>query len=342
MDLIACGRCRHMAALFALSALAAAAEAVPKPPARGEEAGRVPETAVRPLAPAADDAMAKLLKPFELPAAAFDWQMKPLATSSAVYAVTFPSPLVTAVESNNTVHCEYFVAQQGGKRPAVIVLHILDGKFIAERLVSGCLAASGTHALLLKMPYYGPRRPPEWKGRMTDDVEMLSAGLQQAIVDVRRAALWLSTRPEVDPQALGLVGISLGGFVAASSAGVDGNFPRVMVVLAGGDLVKVLDNKSREVVAIREAAAKKGWDSAKLRELLKPVEPLTYASRLKNTKVLMISSKEDEVVPGECAQALATASGATVQWYDATHYTLVQALPTLLPMVAEYFAAGAK
>jgi dienelactone hydrolase len=274
--------------------------------------------------------------------------MKPLLTSSAAFTVTFPSPFVSPFECNNTVHCEYFMAKSAAppslavKRPAVVVLHILDGKFVAERLVCGCLAASGTNALLLKMPFYGPRRPPEWKGQMTDDIEVLYAGLKQAIMDTRRAAEWLASRPEVDPKAIGLCGISLGGFVAATAAGVDGNFPRVVIVLAGGDLVKVLDNRPREVVALRELAEKRGYTTARLQELLHPVEPLTFASRLKKTKMLMINGKEDEVVPEECSQALADASGAKLKWFEATHYTLVEFLPTLLQEVAEFFAVSSE
>ncbi|MCY3019214.1 MAG: dienelactone hydrolase family protein, partial [Planctomycetota bacterium] len=199
------------ASLLALAwpLLVAAAEETPR---AVELSGTVPATLSRAPAPAANEEMAKLLKPFDIPAAEFKWQMKPVPTSDVpVYNVTFPSPVVTAAACNNTVHCEYFAAQKSGRRPAVIVLHILNGNFVAERLVCGYLAADGTNALLLKMPYYGPRRPPEWKGQMSDDIEMLAAGMQQAVMDVRRAAAWLSSRPEVDPDAIGLCGISLGG-----------------------------------------------------------------------------------------------------------------------------------
>src|SRR5690349_8392646 len=36
--------------------------------------------------------------------------------------VTFPSPVETDEPANNTVHCEYYLPKQPGKRPAVIVL----------------------------------------------------------------------------------------------------------------------------------------------------------------------------------------------------------------------------
>src|SRR5262245_3134172 len=48
--------------------------------------------------------------------------------------VTFPSPVKTPSEQNNTVHCELYRAKHEGKRPAVIVLHILGGDFALARL----------------------------------------------------------------------------------------------------------------------------------------------------------------------------------------------------------------
>ena len=75
--------------------------------------------------------------------------------------VTFPSPVKTPHENNNTVHCEYFRPVGAGKRPAVVVLHILGGDFDLARLFCSNLATGGVSALFLKMPYYGPRRQPD-------------------------------------------------------------------------------------------------------------------------------------------------------------------------------------
>ena len=57
-----------------------------------------------------------------------------------IFDVTFPSPVVTPHEANNTVHCEYFSRRSDGKRPAVIVLHILGGDFALSRLFCHALA----------------------------------------------------------------------------------------------------------------------------------------------------------------------------------------------------------
>ncbi|MGD9645940.1 MAG: hypothetical protein AB7U73_09515, partial [Pirellulales bacterium] len=95
---------------------------------------------------------------FRLPAHAFDFEMKPLPSSSskiAVSEVTFPSPMETPHPNNNTVHTEFFRPTAPGKYPGVIVLHILGGDFDLARLVARQLATNNVAALFLKLPYYG-------------------------------------------------------------------------------------------------------------------------------------------------------------------------------------------
>src|SRR5690349_16789324 len=78
-----------------------------------------------------------LPEPFRLAPHTFEYQLEPQNTRSAVMTVskvTFPSPVVTPHENNNTVHCEYFSPTKPGKKPGVIVLHILGGDFDLARL----------------------------------------------------------------------------------------------------------------------------------------------------------------------------------------------------------------
>ena len=83
-------------------------------------------------------------EPFRLPPHRFDWQARRMQTVTEnleVWDVTFPSPIKTAEESNNTVHGEYYRSRQSGRRPAVVVLHILGGDFPLSRLFCNALGA---------------------------------------------------------------------------------------------------------------------------------------------------------------------------------------------------------
>ncbi len=58
---------------------------------------------------------------FRLPPGEFAWRAEPLGADSStveVWNVTFPSPVVTPFEANNTVHCEYF-------QPFIIALALI-------------------------------------------------------------------------------------------------------------------------------------------------------------------------------------------------------------------------
>ncbi len=83
---------------------------------------------------------------FRLARRTFEFRQAFVETSSDVMelsTVTFPSPVVTPHELNNTVHCEYFRPLVAGPRPGVIVLHILGGDFELSRLFARNLAARG-------------------------------------------------------------------------------------------------------------------------------------------------------------------------------------------------------
>jgi hypothetical protein len=180
---------------------------------------------------------------FRLSRHSFSFQQAPVATTARnlrMSKVTFPSPVVTPHEANNTVHCEYFCPTDARNAPGVIVLHIMGGDFDLSRLFCRTLASKGVAALFLKMPYYGERRQPGSPARMVSlDPHDTVQGMTQAVLDVRQAAAWLAAQDEVDGEQLGIMGISLGGITSALAAGIEPRFHKVCLILAGGDMGEV-------------------------------------------------------------------------------------------------------
>ena len=160
---------------------------------------------------------------------AFRYQLQPVMATPryTVSRLTFPSPVVTPDPENNVVHAEFFdPVGFKGRRPGVVVLHILGADFPLSRYIASRLADQGVAALFVKLPYYGERRPkggpaPVPMRFLSADIERTMTSMRQGVCDVRRAVCWLGSRSNIDSARLGVAGISLGGIVSSIAAAVD-------------------------------------------------------------------------------------------------------------------------
>jgi dienelactone hydrolase len=273
----------------------------------------------------------------------FPWQATPLGADSdtvEVWDVTFPSPVVTPHENNNTVHAEYYRSKRPGKRPAVIVLHILGGDFPLSRLFCNRLAQQGVTALFVKMPYYGPRRQPGVAARMiSPSAEETVAGMTQAVLDIRRATAWLAAQDEVDDEQLGIFGISLGGITGALASTAEPRLQNICLLLAGGDIGRVaLD--SPEIKKVRGKLPELEGNPERFLEQLALIDPVTYAAQARGRRILLLNASHDEVIPRACTESLWKGlAEPEIVWYAGGHYSVVRHLFGALERVAHFFAA---
>ncbi len=281
---------------------------------------------------------------FRLRAAQFDYHLEPTLETArySVARLRFPSPIETTEVVNNTVHAEYFQPKGEGAHPAVVVLHILGADFALSRYMAARLADRGVAALFLKLPYYGERRPASFvrdpKRIRAEDIERSVTAMRQGVCDVRRAAIWLSKRPEVDPRRLGATGISLGGIVSSIVVAVDPEIRQGAFLLAGGDLASILWTMP-EARNFRARWVESGRTLDELRTLSRPYDPLTYASGLRGKRVFMMAGNVDEVIPPASARALWEAAGRpSIQWYDCGHYSAAGFLLPGIRQTVDFFA----
>lgn len=282
---------------------------------------------------------------FRLEPAVFRYELESVLATPRyrVGRLRFPSPVVTDVPENNTVHAEYFEPNgPGPRRPAVVVLHILGADFPLSRYMAARLADRGVAALFVKLPFYGERRPaagaPDARKFLSADIERTVVAMRQGICDVRRAAAWLASRPDVDPARLGVSGISLGGIISSIVVAVDPSIREGAFLLAGGDLSTILW-RMPEGKAFRRRWLESGRTLADLKGLTDPFDPLAFASGLKGKRIFMLAGKVDEVIPPECARALWDAAGRPpIVWYDCGHYSAVGFLLPGLRRTVEFFA----
>jgi dienelactone hydrolase len=287
------------------------------------------------------EAEARVPKRFQLKASTFSFEIQPVRETPeyTVSLVRFPSPIVTSDADNNTVHAEYFRPTAPGKRPAVVVLHILGADFALSRYMAARMADRGVAALFVKLPYYGERRGKNESQRfLSADIKRSVAAMEQGVCDVRRAATWLASRPEIDSSRLGVTGISLGGIVSSIAASVDPNLRSAALLLAGGGLSDIMWD-TPEAAKYKALWIASGRTKKDLDELTAPLDPLTFAEGLRGKRVLMMAGTTDDVIPPRATEALWEKAGKPpIRWMECGHYSAAGYLLPAMRETVEFFA----
>jgi dienelactone hydrolase len=307
-------------------------------PVSAEELDRKPESGTVHFVPAPG----KVPSYHELGEHTFPFTLKPRTefpvAGIAISDLTFPSPVESPHPQNNTVYAEYYRPTCKGPFPAVIVLDILDGGEIVPRTQAQMFAQNGVAALHVKMAYYGPRRPAGSGARLVSmNLPMTLAAVRQTVLDLRRATAWLESRPEIDGKKLGIMGTSLGSFLAALTAESEPKISKVALLYGGGGFVEGYCDHPRAKQYL-DNMGKIGITKDVLKTVIAKVDPITCAGNLKGRDVLLIAAKRDDVVPPKMAAAMWEACGKPkIVWYDTTHYGAVLfVFPALREVLAHF------
>jgi dienelactone hydrolase len=262
------------------------------------------------------------------------------AIGVTVHRLRFHSPIRSNTPENNTVHAEYYRPAGKGPFPAVIVLDVTAGNQMLSRHISNHFARHGVAGLFVQMAYYGPRRPAGSKLRLlSPNLSHTIKAVTQTVLDLRVASAWLASRPEVDGKRLGIMGTSLGSFVAALTAEMEPRLGRVSVLLGGGGFI---DGYSGHPLAAPyfKLFEKLGGKKETLKKFVAPIDPITCAANLKKHKVLILAASRDDIVPPSMARMLWEASGKQeILWYDTTHYGAALFVADGLDHILKHFQA---
>ena len=114
------------------------------------------------------------------------------------------------------IDIEWFAANSNSSpKPAVLMLHGVDGLSLAERYRIGArlTAASGYHVFF---PHYFDRT-----GENRASLPMVYRHFTTWTETLQDAVTWLERHPGVDPKRIGVMGISLGASLALAAAAED-------------------------------------------------------------------------------------------------------------------------
>ncbi len=261
-------------------------------------------------------------------------KLKPDDTASYV---RFPSAVPSGNATNDRVALEWYAPldDEGKpkKAPAVVVVHESGARMEVGRLFARAIYAKGFHAFLIHLPYYGLRRPQDLD---QSDGKRFVPVMRQAVSDVRRARDAVAALPDIDSRIIAIQGTSLGGFVTATTIGLDRGFDRAFIMLAGGDLLGVINGGQREAAQLRKRLAEAGVEGELLKSLVSTVEPTRLAHRVDPQKTWLYTAMDDQVVPFSSAQAYERAAGLTKDhhiqmWGD--HYKVIIYFPAIVEHV---------
>lgn len=208
-------------------------------------------------------------------------------------------------------------------QPVVIVLPILGGDHFISEAFAKALVNRGLATARLE------RRP--LKLRSAEGPEEVQIRFAEAVRDARRLLDWLETRPEIDPERIGVAGISVGSLMACLLHANDPRISASVLALSGGGLSELLyESHERDVRHFRKRMVEKyELDSFdKFQSWVEPyvasVDPSNFAAALDPRSVLLISGRFDHVIPPARSQELWAALGQP-EWVKLPtgHYTAI-------------------
>jgi hypothetical protein len=209
----------------------------------------------------------------------------------------------------------------GERRPALIVIHGygmgrpgLDARALG---VPWMFRELGLDIAMVTLPLHGARASGRRSGAGFLDGHPLvtNAAFEQAIWDVRRIAGWL--RSEGAP-ALGVYGMSLGGYTAALFASLERGLACAVPHVPAVSLLGVLGaSRSPDEARARQAA---GIDDALLSAAWASHEPLRHQPLVAPEGRLILAGVSDRICTPDQAEALwAHWEKPSIHWFEGSH-----------------------
>ncbi len=260
---------------------------------------------------------------FEAPKA-----IHPLATRKARHGYTALSWMSNHELRSPEVANEYRARHQnatcqvrlyGGaaKRPVAILVHgYMGGAFALEQRVwpLGWLDTLGFDAALFTLPFHGARAAREDKVPRFPQADIIFnvEAFRQSVADLSDFTYWLL---ETGHPHVGLLGLSLGGYIAALTATLDPHLSFLVPIVP----LACLADFSREQGRLPRGAAQAQLYMETLKRAYRLVSPLARPPRIAPDRVLVVAGKADRITPPSHARALARHFSAPLEAWNGGH-----------------------
>jgi pimeloyl-ACP methyl ester carboxylesterase len=218
---------------------------------------------------------------------------------------------------------EHWLHDRGRARGTVLAVHgfsMGQPRIDAAALFASQWFQAGLDVALMTLPYHGRRTPPDarFSGERfaAPNVALLSEAVRRSIYEMRLLVDWLR---EHGAGPVGLMGLSLGGYLSSLMAGLyddlDFVIPMVPPVCIG-DLAWRFFEQSRQY----RSQANPTFSREELRAAYRVHSPLSHPLRIAKERVLIIAGRGDRIVPAEHPYALWRHwEKPAIHWFSGSH-----------------------
>ncbi|MFH1862724.1 MAG: alpha/beta fold hydrolase [bacterium] len=229
-----------------------------------------------------------------------------------------------------------------GPFPVIMYLHGYGGSSTIDEWVNDILyvveilSAEPYIILAIDAQYHGGRSVP---GRDMFSLNFTQdrTGLATTVMDERRAVDYLQSRPDVIPDQIHLIGVSMGALLGAMTISVEHRFAAAALIVGGGNWTELVSNSQLPpAIPMREALNDHYETIPRYFDMVDPVILIPNASP--HVALQMHNGTLDDVVP--TGQLLYDAAGPPKQiyWYTADHYTIALYAIDIIQRSLDWFA----
>jgi len=232
--------------------------------------------------------------------------------------------LLGANEATPTpIHVELWHHEGERPRGTVVALHGFTmgrPRVDAVMLMANQWYERGLDVALFTLPYHGARTPADarFSGEhfAAPDVARLSEAVREAVYEIRRVIYW---RREETGAPVGLIGLSLGGYLASLMAGLCDDLDFVVPIVPPaciGDLAWGFFKSTQHYAEGGESTL----SHDELRRAFRVHSPLAHPLRAPREGVMIVAGRGDRVVPPEHPAALHQHwGGPAIHWFSGSH-----------------------
>ena len=208
--------------------------------------------------------------------------------------------LLDLVHGSERVPASFLAPADRAPAPAVLLLHgFSSSKERMTQSVGRALLSRGVASLAVDLPFHGERNDAQGVPPYRNPLALVSAW-RTAVREARAAIEWMCAQPEVDDARIGVIGYSLGGFLALMTASEERRI-RVITLAAAGDL----PDTTPYAALLRRA-----------------VDPLRAVRKLGGRPLLLVNGRRDTTTrPAQAERLFAFAEEPKrLVWYEGGHW----------------------